>query len=82
MMHLDKKLVIIALSSAVIGGIIGGCVGGAIGSHMGRNRGERSYQRMGGYGMMGGNYRQNGAQNRMPSQTGQSVEVNASTTAK
>lgn len=81
MMHIDKKIVIVALSSAIIGGIIGGGIGGAMGSHFGRNRSEHGYQRMGGYGMMGG-YRQYGQQNSVPSQTGQATEGVATTTTR
>ena len=36
-MHLDKKLIAIIVSSALMGGIIGGGIGGAIGSFAGHD---------------------------------------------
>ena len=86
MIHIEKaekNMIIVALSAAVIGGIIGGCLGGVIGSHFGRNRDYRGFQRMGAYGMMGGgSYRFNERQNGVPSQTGQTGNVEASTTVR
>jgi hypothetical protein len=46
-MHLDKKLITIIVSSALIGGIIGGGVGGAIGSFAGHEEGGRHNKRGG-----------------------------------
>ena len=44
-MHLDKKLITIIVSSALIGGIIGGGIGGAIGSFAGHEEGGRHHKR-------------------------------------
>jgi hypothetical protein len=46
-MHLDKKLITIIVSSALIGGIIGGGIGGAIGSFAGHEEGGRHRERGG-----------------------------------
>lgn len=79
---MDKKIIGIALLSAVLGGIIGGCIGGAIGSHAGRYRDGRGFDGRGGQRMMGGNYRPYGQQNSEPVQTGQALEGQASTTVR
>jgi hypothetical protein len=52
-MHLDKKLITIIVSSALIGGIIGGGIGGAIGSFASQEEG--SSERRGNERMMGWN---------------------------
>ncbi len=44
-MHLDKKLITIIVSSALVGGIIGGGIGGSLGSfegHDGEGHGHRN----------------------------------------
>ena len=46
-MHLDKKLIMIIVSSALVGGIIGGGIGGAIGSMASHEEGERHNERWG-----------------------------------
>lgn len=40
-MHLDKKLIVIIVSSALVGGIIGGGIGGGIGSIASHEEGSR-----------------------------------------
>ena len=46
-MHLDKKLIMIIVSSALVGGIIGGGIGGAIGSMASHEEGGRHRERGG-----------------------------------
>lgn len=44
-MHLDKKLITIIASSALIGGIIGGGIGGVVGSFGRHEEGGRHHER-------------------------------------
>lgn len=44
-MHLDKKLITIIVSSALVGGIIGGGIGGSIGSIASHEEGGRHNKR-------------------------------------